>query len=202
MTTEITPPGPEAPEPVADQVTISAAELKVFEDARARLVAIEGERQQTQTALESLTATSAADLAAANARAEQMAERSRNYAIDSAMAHAFAGHDLVEGSMEDLCKLWRDDIEAEADGDRWKVKTKDGRSVSALVAERLAGRHSNHVKATSRSGASGGGGNVPAPTQGNPNDGPQPMSVSERLIVRERDHLANAKPTRGLAYRP
>lgn len=203
MSTEITPPAePEVPVVETDQVTISAAEFKALEEARSRLVAIEDEKKQTATALEAMTTKSVADLAAANARAEEATARASRFALDSQLAQAFGGHDLYEGSAEDLSELWRKDFEVTPDGERFQVRAKDGRTVSAVVAERLAQpRYSNHVRATSRHGAGGGAGNMPAPTQGISQQ-QAPMSVSDALLIRERDRLTNAKPTRGLAYRP
>lgn len=164
-----TPPAPPAPNPLAADLAATRARLAELEKAendrveQARLA--EEEKLKAKGEFEKLIKQRDDRLAAESKRAADAEERSKSYALDSQLAMAFAGHDLIEGSAEDLSELWRKDFEVVPEGDKWTVRSKDGRAVKDVIAERLAStRYSNHVKATSRSGSGGGSSDGAAPT--------------------------------------
>lgn len=190
------PPAPPAPNPLAADLAATRARLAELEKAendrteQARLA--EEEKLKAKGEFEKLIKQRDERLAAETKRAADAEERSKSYALDSQLAMAFSGHDLYEGSAEDLSVLWRKDFEVVLDGDKWAVRSKDGRPVKDVIAERLAlPRYSNHVKATSRSGASGGGGGTPAPTQT-----PDPAKVPTNWDEYQRQVLQIDDPNR------
>lgn len=177
------PPAPPAPHPLAADLAATRAELAEFKKAeadraeQARLA--EEEKLKAKGEFEKLIKQRDERLATETKRAADAEERSKSYALDSQLAMAFSGHDLYEGSAEDLSELWRKDFEVVPDSDKWTVRSKDGRPVKDVIAERLAlPRYLNHVKATSRSGSGGGNGNTPAPTQ-TPDSNKTPANYEE-----------------------
>lgn len=198
-------PTPPAPNPLAADLAATRARLAELEKAendrteQARLA--EEEKLKAKGEFEKLIKQRDERLAAETKRAADAEERSKAYALDSQLAMAFSGHDLYEGSAEDLSELWRKDFEVTADGDKWTVRAKDGRPVKDVIAERLSlPRYSNHVKATSRSGAGGGGGNTPAPTQTpDPAKAPSNWEEYQRQVLQIDD--PNRAPFLGLSGR-
>lgn len=162
------PPAPPAPNPLAADLAATRARLAELEaaDAERERLAREAEEEKLRAKgeFEKLIKQRDADLATEKAKAAAATDRAKAYALNTELAIAFSSHALVEGSAEDLSELWRKDFEVVADGDTWAARSKDGRTVKEVIAERLAGRWSNHVKAEARSGSGGGNGNVPAPT--------------------------------------
>lgn len=169
------PPAPPAPNPLVADLAALRAQVAEFEREKAERERIareaEEETLRKKGEFEKLIKNTNERLEAEKQRAAAAEDRAKAYALSTELALAFSNHDLVEGSAEDLTKLWREDFEAVPDGDRWSVRAKDGRTVKEVVAERLTSqRYSNHVKAQARSGSGGGGGHVPSPT---PNSTPE-----------------------------
>jgi|GEM_PF-6408353 len=162
-------PAPPAVNPLAADLAAARSKLAEYEnrdktEAEAKRLA-EEKKLAEKGEFDKLIKQRDEQLEAERKRAEDTINRSKKLAIKSEIHAAFAGHDLYEGSAEDLLKLWSDEFEATADGDSWVVRSKDGRPVKDVINERLASpRYWNHVKATARSGAGGGNGHVPAPT--------------------------------------
>lgn len=198
-------PAPPAPNPLAADLAATRARLVELEkaDAERERLRIEAEEKKLveKGEFEKLIKQRDERLAAEIKRATDAEERSKSYALDSQLAMAFSGHDMYEGSAEDLSVLWRKDFEAVPDGASFIVRSKDGRPVKDVIAERLAlPRYSNHVKATSRSGSGGGAGSTPAPTQ-TPDSSKAPTNWDEyqRQVLQIDD--PNRAPFTGLSGR-
>jgi len=112
----------------------------------------------------------------------------RDAVRDRELATALAGRALVPGAAAQLIKLWREDFDVfESDGEL-KVTSRDGRSVSRAIADRLDEPEYAHFRpATSRGGvATKGTGRTQTP--GTP---VVPRTLGEAALLQWRERTAN-----------
>lgn len=94
-------------------------------------------------------------LKAKDAALAALDSRARSTELRRALTEALSGHELRDGAMGQLTKLWGDEFQVDDDGDGFKVRSKsDLRDPKTVFAERLKSPEFDHfLKATHRGGS-------------------------------------------------
>lgn len=181
-----TPPPTPPPTPVPTGVTLSADEHRKLIEAAQRAERLEKAETERETKrreaeeerlkkngeYEKLIAQRDEDIKRERDRLADVERRSKSSERDRELALALAASPLVEGWADHLMKLWRDAFEVTAEGERWKVRTLDGKTPAEFVRDQLARPEFSHiVRAGQTTGAtqrgSTTGRDVAAPEQAN-----------------------------------
>lgn len=153
----------------------------------------EEERLRKNGEYEKLIAQRDEDLKKERERLADVERRSKATEIDRELALALAKAPLVEGWADHLMKLWRDSFEAKPEGERWTVRTLDGKTPHEFVQAQLARPEFNHiVRVESASGATNRGSTTArtdaAPEQ--PNVHPAILNYNKRVEELNRTGFA------------
>jgi hypothetical protein len=176
-------------------VSISRREL---EELRAKVGAVPpGVDELTRTGNPPEVGTEA-DLNARTLQDERTAGMERAYRsalLDRELATVLAGKPIIAGSVTQLIKLWRDELDVYEDDGAIKVATRDGRTVVQAVNDWLASPDYSHFcRATSRGGTGSQG---LGPTSG-PSTSPGPRSLGEAILSQWREVKPPPGQTTGL----
>lgn len=127
---------------------------------------------------------------------QQTEDRAKRYALDGELSRVLAGQKLVPGGAEQLTQLWRGQLQVEAHGDSYVVRTPQFQSVEDFVTAQLAQPHYSHFLRPAGLGGTAGtaGGNLSPPTPAaNPAPAAQPpKTLGEAVIL----HMQSIKSER------
>ena len=126
-------------------------------DRQAREQAAQKAERETLLAkgqLDQIAANHAAALAAKDDALAALDKRTRSSELRRSLTEALSGHELREGAMGQLLKLWGDEFQVDDDGEGFKVRSKaDLRDPKSVFAERLQSKEYDHFL---RAGHKGG----------------------------------------------
>jgi hypothetical protein len=217
MPLDATTPPPEggqgtnpATEP-AQNVTISQEQLQQFVAAQAQLAQMQSEQRQreeaaqeeqarllaakgeTEKALQTIQQQSEARLKAETDQRLRTEDRAKRYALDNELQKALAMHPLVPGTVDQLAAILRPQLQVEAQGDSYSVRTPAFVSAIDHVAATLAKPEFAHfLRPQGTGGTAGTGASQSAPTpSANPAPPAQPKNFGEAIILQMQDIAKN-----------
>ena len=196
-------PAPTTPTPVVnDTTTMLLSELtstrtrvaeleqaernRLAEAARKEqdLLAEKGNTEAAKQALQKAREDHEKEVATANGRLAEETRRSRTAFRDRDLATELANFPLVPGAAPQLIKLLRDELDAQADGEGYAVRTKDFLSTKDFLAREMAKPENAHfLRPTTQGGGGASGGNTPAPTPAASGTPPDRMAENLKLAV-------------------
>jgi len=147
----------------------------------ARLLAAKG---QVEDALRTIQAQSEAKLRAENEARMRTEERAKRYALDNELSKALSMHPLLPGATDQLAAILRSQLQVEAQGDSYVVRTPTFVSAIDHVAATLSKPEFAHFLRPQSAGGAGAGGSTTAPTP--PANTPatqQPKNFGEAIIL-------------------
>lgn len=140
-------------------------------------LAAQGNADAARQALEASRAESERQLNAERAQRADIERRSRTAFRDRELATALSGRDLLPGAAQQLQQLFRDQLEAHAEGEGYAVRTRDFVAVDAFVARELARPEYAHFQKP----ATTGGANPDATNKTDPRPAEAAKTPEERL---------------------
>lgn len=182
-------------------VTIRRTELEELRSVVERLQA-EQEKRKSDGAAEamgvdwSVQAREQELLRLVGERERQLTEKEKSYRSalkDRELASTLAGSRLVPGAAAQLIKLWSDEFEVLEEDGRYRVVSRDGRSVGQVVEEWLGRSEFAHFCQSGTRGGTGARG-AERPTDGGSVF--RPTTLGEAIVERWRDEarLQDAVP--------
>ncbi len=184
---------------VGDEVvTISRAEL---EELRVKASQIAGSdarwddaRAEWAAALKARDADHARQIADKERQSTALERAYQSALLDRELATALVGKPLVPGAAAQLIRLWRDAFEVIDEDGTLRVVSREGRSVTQAVNDRLAGPEFAHFcLPSSRGGTGNRGQNRSATTPAAP---PSPRTLGEAVVHQWRESTSrDAAPT-------
>ena len=191
--------------PAGDQpatVPISQDQLQQFMAAQTRLAQLETEARQreeaasaeaarllaakgqVEEALKTIQSQSEAKLRAEAEARMRTEERAKRYALDNELSKALAGHPLLPGTSDQLTAILRSQLQVEAQGDSYVVRTPTFVPALDFVSQTLARPEFAHFLRPHGAGGAGAGGAATTPTPvANPTPAPEPKNFSEAIIL-------------------
>ena len=222
------PPPPAAAPPAAPPapvgVTLTPEQWAAYTSTQTRLAELESAEQKRaaearETEIKALQAKGQIEQAFALQRQQaetqleterkklrDIEDRAKRYALDGELGRALSSHQLVTGGAEHLTKLLRDELQIEAQGDSFVVRSKDFRPVGEFIGSML-GRpeYSCFVRAQNPAGGTAGGTAVQSPhtAAANPAATVQPRNLGDAIALQmaniAKQQAANATLTGGSA---
>jgi hypothetical protein len=151
----------------------------------ARLLAAKG---QVEEALKTIQQQSEAKLRAEAEARLRTEERAKRYALDNELAKALSMHPLLPGTTDQLTAILRSQLQVEAQGDSYVVRTPAFVSAIDHVAATLGKPEFAHFLRPHGAGGAGAGGANAAPTPpANPTPAPQPKNFGEAIILQMQE---------------
>jgi hypothetical protein len=178
--------------PSAEFVTITRAELEILRQLAAGATAAPSAggpspERPAEAGARGLESQLAKELAARDRKISELEEAYRGSVRDRELAAALAGRALVAGAAAQLIKLWRDEFDAYEEGGRYKVASRDGRSVAQAVKGWLDSPEFAHFcLPTSRGGTAVRDANRAA----GPLPATAPLNLGEAAVQRWREQAA------------
>ncbi len=169
------------------------AEARQREEAataeQARLLAAKG---QVEEALKSIQQSSEAKLAAEAQARMRSEERAKRYALDNELSKALSMHPILPGTTDQLTSILRGQLQVEAQGDSYAVRTPAFVSAIDHVATTLAKPEFAHFLRPHGMGGAGAGGANAAPTPpANETPPAEPKNFSEAIILQMQEIAKN-----------
>jgi len=189
------------PQDELDSLKASAARLAQLEAegrqrdeaATAERIKMMTEKGQVEAALNTIQQESAARLRAESDARLRTEERAKKYALDNELTRALSSHPLLPGSAEQLTAILRSQLQVEAQGDSYVVRTPAFVPAADHVSATLAKPEFAHFLRPQGAGGAGAGGANAAPTPAaNPTPAPQPKNFGEAIILQMAE-IAKAK---------
>ncbi len=169
------------------------AEARQREEAataeQARLLAAKG---QVEEALKSIQQQSEAKLAAEAQARMRSEERAKRYALDNELSKALSMHAILPGTTDQLTAILRGQLQVEAQGESYVVRTPAFVSAIDHVATTLGKPEFAHFLRPHGAGGAGAGGANAAPTPAaNPTPAAEPKNFSEAIILQMQEIAKN-----------
>jgi len=204
------PPAAPAVPPPPPVVQIPQDELTTLRNSHVRLQELEAEARkreellqqekikaltdkgQVEEAFKSMKAESEGKLRAESDARQRSEERAKRYALDNELAKAMSMHPLLPGTNEQLTSILRNQLQVEAQGDSYVVRTPAFVSAIDHVSQTLAKPEFAHFLRPHGAGGAGAGGANAAPTPpANPAPAPQPKNFGEAIILQMQELARN-----------
>jgi len=197
-----TPPAPADPNAPPATVPISQEQLQSFMASQTRLAQLEAEARQreeaaqaeqarllaakgqVEEALKTIQQQSDAKLRAEAEQRLRAEERAKRYALDNELSKALSMHPLLPGTTDQLTAILRGQLQVEAQGDSFVVRTPAFVSAIDHVTTTLGKPEFAHFLRPHGAGGAGAGGANAAPTPpANPTPNAQPKNFGEAIIL-------------------
>jgi hypothetical protein len=198
-------------------VTIPADQLQSFLSLQSRIVQLEQEKTQRETAateerirlmtekgqaenaVKELRTQKDAELATEKTARVSLEDRAKRYALDGELSRVLASQPIVPGAADQLTKLWRGEFQVDHSGDSFTVRTPTFQTVPDFVTAQLARpEYSHFIRASNPGGGTAGGTagtQLAAPTSpANPDALIVPKTFGEAIILQMQE-LRKGQPT-------
>jgi hypothetical protein len=218
-TAPLTPFAPPPPAPAAGApptVTISTEQYQVLTGAVTRMAQMESEqrgredaarleqvnlmaqRGEVEKALRETREDAERRVNAERAQRDTIERQAKRYAVDGELNRILASQsNLVPNAAEQLVQLWRNQFQAEPQGETFVVRTPSAQSPGDFIAAQLALPQYAHFQRPASQGGTGGGPGAqqsgPTPAA-NPAAAPVPKTLGEAVIL-HMQAIEKAKPS-------
>ena len=176
---------------LAAQTRLGQLELEARqreEAAQAETARVLAAKGQVEEALKTIQAQSEAKLRAEADARLRTEDRAKRYALDNELSKALSMHPLLPGTTDQLTSILRGQLQVEAQGESYVVRTPAFVSATDHVAATLGRPEFAHFLRPHGAGGAGGGGSTSAPTPAaNPTPAAQPKNFGEAIILQMQE---------------